>query len=232
MRVASWSAVIAADPLLDSVGVLLQVRGAALPPARRGRAPSPRVALGGSRRRSIDDDMGELGQLGPLLARLGELRRVLGDEHPAVGVGEDERRLLGVGLRVDRGGRARPRTSCRGRRGSTRPGSRRRARPAAPAARRARSGRRRWRRPARRPAPQLSDFQSSGPSPEAGAPGSGRPRRPAWPPRARGRESPRRADGSRSGSVCRSRHPPGPAAVDCAAGSLRLLFNSRVTIEP
>ena len=102
MSVASWSLVIAADPLLDQVGVLLQVRGAAGlqlgeredPASRSPRRAAPPVD---------HHDVREVGQLGALLQRLGELGGVLRDQDPALGVGEDERGLLGVGLRVDRG---------------------------------------------------------------------------------------------------------------------------------
>jgi hypothetical protein len=83
MRVASWSARLQLGERQDPV-------------------------LGLHALRVDDHDVRELGELGALLAGLGELGRVLRDEDPARGVGEDERRLLGVGLRIHgRGGRAR-----------------------------------------------------------------------------------------------------------------------------
>ncbi len=95
-----------ADAFLDQLGVLLQVGGA--PALQLVEGEDPVALLGGplDPGRVDDDHMGQLGQLGALVAGLGELLGVLRDQHPAAGVGEDERRLLGVGLRVD-GGRRR-----------------------------------------------------------------------------------------------------------------------------
>lgn len=87
------------DPLLDQVRVLLQIRGTALFQLGEGEHPVAGLDTG----RVDDHDMGEFGQLGALLLRLGELGRVLGDQHLAGGVGEDEGRLVGVGLRIHRG---------------------------------------------------------------------------------------------------------------------------------
>ncbi len=92
------------DPLLHRVGVLLQVRLAAALQFVEADDPALRVALGGCGVGRVDHhDVVEVRQVGAALAGLGELGGVLGDEDAALGVGEDERRLLGVRLRVDGG---------------------------------------------------------------------------------------------------------------------------------
>lgn len=92
------------DPLLDRLGVLGEVLLAARLQVGEGEHPALRVALGRYGVGGLQDHhVGELGQVGAALARLGQLSAVLGDQHAAGRVGEDERRLLGVGARVDRG---------------------------------------------------------------------------------------------------------------------------------
>lgn len=88
------------DPLLDQPGVLLQPgRPAAL---QLGEADHPVVRLDAVR---VDDhDMAEVGQLGALRHRFGDLFGVLRDQHPAVGVRQDVGGLLEVRLGVDRRG--------------------------------------------------------------------------------------------------------------------------------
>ncbi len=91
-----------ADPLLDQLGVLFETGGAPALQLVEGEDP----VLGGVGAGRVDHhDVGEVGQLGPLLPGLGQLGGVLGDQHPALGVGEDVRRLVRVGLRVDGGRR-------------------------------------------------------------------------------------------------------------------------------
>lgn len=95
------------DPLLDRVRVLLQIRGAARLQLGEGEHPALGVALDRLGARRVEDhDVLEVRQLGAALARLRQLGRVLREEHPALGVAQDVRRLLGVGLRVNGGGRA------------------------------------------------------------------------------------------------------------------------------
>ena len=212
MRVASWSLVIAPTFSLTRSGFF-------------SRYAAPRVSSSASvRTHSLDsdagrvdhDDMGQLGQVTALVPGLGELRRVLRDQHLALGVGEDEGRLLGVRLRVHgRRRRARAHDAEVGEdpldagRGGERDALLRLH------AQLDQTGRDRV-DPVGRLRPAQGLPARPGPRPRRPAPGSGTPPRPAWPPRAPGRGPPRTADGSRSGSVCRSRHPPGPATVRVA----------------
>ncbi|AKZ55655.1 hypothetical protein SAM23877_2606 [Streptomyces ambofaciens ATCC 23877] len=91
-----------AHPLPDQLRVRLQTGRTPALQVVEGQHP---VLAGVGTGRVDHHDVGELGQLAALLPRLGELGGVLRDQDPALGVGEDVRRLLGVGLRVDRGRR-------------------------------------------------------------------------------------------------------------------------------
>ncbi|CAM5679988.1 hypothetical protein SVIOM74S_01093 [Streptomyces violarus] len=208
-----------ADPLLDQLGVLLQPGGTAR--LQFVEAEHPVAGLDAGR---VDDhDMGEVGQLGALLLRLGELVGVLRDQHPAA------RSPTGCTPTRRRWSAGRP-SSC-----------------AAPAHMMPRSARIHSIRVAEARATRCSGLHAQldqpgrdGVDPLGGlAPaqrlpvvraltGGRRHRvavrlgRPAWRPRAPGRGPRRTADGSRSVSVCRSRHPPGPATVRLA--QVRLVF--------
>ena len=105
---------------------------------------------------------------------LADLLVVLGEDHAALGVGEDVGDVRGVRRGVDRRGRATRRTSPRGRRGSTRRGCPMRCRLAARTRCPGRAARRRASRPCRR-------------SPSRSAtPRAGRPRRGSCRPPGRG----------------------------------------------
>ena len=93
--------------------------------------------------------------------QLGDLLVVLGEDDAALGVGQDVGDVLGHRRGVDRGGRARRRTSPRGRPGSTRRGCPRRCRRAARARGPGRAARRRASRPGRR-SPSRSSTSTAG----------------------------------------------------------------------
>ncbi len=96
-------AVECGDGLVDGLGMLRQVLGAQPLELRQGEHGQPGrrgELLGG-----VEEDDGlQLGQLLQPGDGLGELRRVLREERPGAGVGEDERRLVRVGARIDGGG--------------------------------------------------------------------------------------------------------------------------------
>ena len=86
-----------ADSLLDGVGVLGEVSPAALLQLREG---DHEVAVTSA----VDDHHAvQLGELRTVLDDLADLRLVLGEDHPAARVGEDEDRVLGARRGVDRG---------------------------------------------------------------------------------------------------------------------------------
>ncbi len=149
---------VARDPV-DLVGLRRPGACRRASPGRRGRSPSRR-----RRRPSKVTTFETCGSSSRCSMQLRDLVVVLGEDHAAVGVGEDEGDVLGVGRRVDGGGGGAGAHDRRGRRGSTRSGCWRRCRPAARARRPERAGRRRAGVPGRRPAPRSATTTSRRPS--------------------------------------------------------------------